>query len=718
MKHFSVIARRRRGGSGNRKSITTTGAVASSPILFTIYPGSGTDSTSTKTFYLNSLGAFTDFRDVNFTDSTLTALTHAIHHVEPTGSFATVLVEPNAQVVSDGLIYCSVGDTNAVDTSDYDNIDAFVDPFKRSSPSPVSANCPIYSSSISCGTHLWQNTPFYNGEFYVVTTEYFWSVDWYISLRKFNPSTEKFSLPIIIDTSKAQDYHNYGTCVVDSSGTSHVFYGCHNTQLYYRSISASLVKGSVISLTGATSATYPQPVITSSGDIYIFWRHGANLSGGAVYYKKSTDNGSTWSSSVTAVSLGTASGCYFTVNIDASDNIHIIATKRTGEADSPADFSDVIYAVMETTTDTWSTAGGTAITLPISQSNGDMVEIGTGFHPGSIAIHPDTDVAYLAYAKDSSTSGYFFEADVVVSHWSGSSWVKEQTSSSADNRYYAQLHIDSDGNFTLLNSKVISAVAEAYEYKKPAGGSWDSGIALTTGSASSVFYPTVTKSIGAPYFGMWSIGSEVAHVPVSLGYKSNDWEYNLSSALNVSSSIFFQNVDLATDRRVKTSISLSSDFTLSCAINTSNFLTGNVAIVFGVFTHDENYATTLTNASSDAIVFGWYNNAYRLYVVDGTTVTVGGAANAIASPIDKLNYVDMIKDGNTVTLNIFKDYKRTLHVTDSPLTVDVTGATFGTFNYLQVSNRIANTTGSLIARFNDVKLVPNNSTTITGFGSW
>lgn len=105
------------------------------------------------------------------------------------------------------------------------------------------------------------------------------------------------------------DPHNYPTMVQADNGHLLVFRGLHNTQLMESaSANAHSISGTWNDhvIPQGAAATYPMPMKADNGDIYVFFRQTDNsLDSGApvderpMEYVRSTDNGSTWTSSKT-----------------------------------------------------------------------------------------------------------------------------------------------------------------------------------------------------------------------------------------------------------------------------------------------------------------------------------------------------------------------------------------------------------------------------------
>jgi hypothetical protein len=120
-------------------------------------------------------------------------------------------------------------------------------------------------------------------------------------VKEFDHSTGKWSEDKIVGRSPSPDKHNYPGMLRGRDGRIYVFYGCHNSTMR---LAISPKPGSIDGkwedrdIPEAERASYPAPVITADGDMYVFYRDTRKTSGHAddrpYQYVKSTDNGKTW----------------------------------------------------------------------------------------------------------------------------------------------------------------------------------------------------------------------------------------------------------------------------------------------------------------------------------------------------------------------------------------------------------------------------------------
>ncbi|RKX19885.1 MAG: hypothetical protein DRP26_02650, partial [Candidatus Zixiibacteriota bacterium] len=128
-----------------------------------------------------------------------------------------------------------------------------------------------------------------------------------LRVGKYNHGTKTWT-QVTVDTIAGSgdkvDVHNYPVILVGNDEKLHLWRGSHHGQaLYYRTDSTHAGNGISITdwsgpdtIAGLDSMTYPVPVMDTSGNLYVFFRHYAHgYHDDAHYcYVKSTDNGATW----------------------------------------------------------------------------------------------------------------------------------------------------------------------------------------------------------------------------------------------------------------------------------------------------------------------------------------------------------------------------------------------------------------------------------------
>lgn len=132
-----------------------------------------------------------------------------------------------------------------------------------------------------------------------------------------------WSDPIQVGTNPlANDDHGCPSILIDTAGYFHVFYGCHVTFIQHakstnpNDISAWTDKGNI----GNAQSTYPQPILSNDGDIYVFFRSGTQPAGEESYIK-STDLGESWGGVTAILAFGAAySTGYGTIRYESDSN--------------------------------------------------------------------------------------------------------------------------------------------------------------------------------------------------------------------------------------------------------------------------------------------------------------------------------------------------------------------------------------------------------------
>ena len=121
-------------------------------------------------------------------------------------------------------------------------------------------------------------------------------------VKAYDHATKTWSADKIAGNATFVDKHNYPALVKGNDNRLYIFYGCHNTPLRMTvspnplSIDGTWRDGVVAA---APDASYPAPIVTENGTIYVFIRL-TRMSNGAAddrpfAFVKSTNNGQTWS---------------------------------------------------------------------------------------------------------------------------------------------------------------------------------------------------------------------------------------------------------------------------------------------------------------------------------------------------------------------------------------------------------------------------------------
>jgi len=151
----------------------------------------------------------------------------------------------------------------------------------------------------------------------------------------YNGSTDTMSASVEIDDGGGgSNEHKKPGLIIDDDGYLHVFYGCWATAMKY---AKSNNPGDISSwtldnqLSDASSATYPKPMRTNNGDLWVFYRCCGGSGSGDMAYVYSQNGGASWSSYRQCVGGGTgySTGYGFAAyeNETGVGKFHVVHTK-------------------------------------------------------------------------------------------------------------------------------------------------------------------------------------------------------------------------------------------------------------------------------------------------------------------------------------------------------------------------------------------------------
>jgi hypothetical protein len=233
-------------------------------------------------------------------------------------------------------------------------------------------------------------------------------------------------------TTLGWDSHNYVAMAIDSGGVIHVSGNMHGVPLiYFRSTRAldidSFERVNAMVGTNEQSCTYPQFFNTPSGNLVFAYRDGASGNGNYIF---NTYNATTrvWTRLINSP-LMNGEGQYSAYPVGpilGPDGYYHIVWVWRDTADAATNH-DLSYARSRDLV-SWETAGGRALTLPITLATGDIVDpvpAGGGMINNNTKIGFDAQnrpiVAYHKYAAGGYTQ--LFNA-----RFEGGRWVTHQTS--------------------------------------------------------------------------------------------------------------------------------------------------------------------------------------------------------------------------------------------------------------------------------------------------
>jgi hypothetical protein len=260
-------------------------------------------------------------------------------------------------------------------------------------------------------------------------------------IKEYDHATGTWSANKVIGTSFS-DKHNYPAILKGADNRLYVFHGCHNSPLKMtRSPNPLSISGTWTdrSISQAPGASYPAPVITSTGTIYVGHRWTRQNNGHSddrpYAFAKSTDNGATWtrlvvvdpyprSDNLTEIYNGQVT--YEPAHDGQKAKIHLAWTIAGGGPGNHAHATygrNAYYAYLDPTNDRmYSVTGvdlGTTITNSEMEASCKVVDTGcsTCGHQASLQVsahYMDSGLPLVVYGH--STNG------LTASRWTGSSW--------------------------------------------------------------------------------------------------------------------------------------------------------------------------------------------------------------------------------------------------------------------------------------------------------
>ena len=492
----------------------------------------------------------------------------------------------------------------------------------------------------------------------------------------------------IADGHTPDDTHNYISAGIDSNGYIYVFYGCHNTPLYYKkstnpeNISAWSAETSIDS-----DATYPKVVIDSNDNIYVFAR---SVGHSTLEMHKSTDSGGNFTTT-TLINSGSNDRWVYAGRIGLgnetpNNSIHIMWGTRYGGTSDTSIFKNISYMASYDSGTTWKKASGTTYTLPATIATADVVYGGADVLSSGVGID-ENNTPHLFYIKEAGGT-YWEELDIYRANWNGTGW--ENTVLSGNNySSHAQIFIDSANDFYVHASQDISGVIEITQLKSTdQGGNWSSS-AITSSSSENNTNVNVRK-----YYDdndsivlCWSSNGIVKCDGLEGGFDTV-WDAYGSGTAITDQSLHINYSRTSAESRAKRSSTMPS----SWGMNFKYYhVTGTIKGLssFGPFSHSETHYAAITNAASDLLVFNIYTGttpyapAGKISYVNGTSA---GSSSTISISNGNTYYITLKRTNSTnAKLSMYSDIRRTTHVSGSPVSLTIP-ETITNLSYLTVSN--------------------------------
>jgi hypothetical protein len=263
-------------------------------------------------------------------------------------------------------------------------------------------------------------------------------------IKEFNHATGTWGADKVVGNATFVDKHNYPSLIRGADDRLYIFYGCHNSPLRMtKSPNPLSMAGtwSDRSISQAPKASYPAPVVTSNGTIYVGHRHTRQSNGHTddrpYAFAKSTDNGATWtwflsidpyprSDNLTEIYNGKVS--YEPAHDGRKAKIHLAWTLAGGGPGQHAHATygrNVYYAYLDPSND--------------HMAGADGVDLGTTINNTEMEQHCkvlDTGCSNCGHQAALQVSAHYLDNGnpiVIYSHlnnglsssvWNGSSWVK------------------------------------------------------------------------------------------------------------------------------------------------------------------------------------------------------------------------------------------------------------------------------------------------------
>ena len=257
------------------------------------------------------------------------------------------------------------------------------------------------------------------------------------------------------------------TIAVDASGNLHVVWDDNtpgNKEIFYKkSTDGGNTWASSQRLTWTSGSLNPAIAVDPSGNLHLVW-HDDTPGKREMYYKKSTDGGSTWASSQRLT--WTSGFSYFppAIAVDSSGNLHVVW------ADDTPGNEEIYYTKSTNAGATWTASK--RLTWTAERSNNS-----------SIAVDPSGD---LHLVWDENESGYD-ETYYKKGTDGGATWTTaKRLTWTPGNCCLGTIAVDPSGNLHVVNSNSTPGNHEVFYKKSTDGGTtWLTSRRLTWNSGRS-----------------------------------------------------------------------------------------------------------------------------------------------------------------------------------------------------------------------------------------
>jgi BNR repeat-like domain len=276
--------------------------------------------------------------------------------------------------------------------------------------------------------------------------------------------------------------------VVDSSDNLHVVcedYSAGNGEIYYKkSTDGGGTWTASRRLTWTSGGSFHPAIAASSGDLYVVWED-ATPGNYEIYYKNSTDEGATWSTSK-RLSWTTGNSSYPAISIDPSGHLHVIWQDTTGN-------HEIYYTSSMDGGATWTKSKIISLTSGHSYGPAMGVEsmpLGSRLH---VFWADDKPGNYEIYYAESADGGATWTTSRRITWTSGESTLPA-------------VAVDSSGHLHLVWVEVIGNWEIYYKKSTDGGATWAASQRLTWTSGSSDC-PAIAADPSGALQVVWSDGT-------------------------------------------------------------------------------------------------------------------------------------------------------------------------------------------------------------------
>ena len=322
----------------------------------------------------------------------------------------------------------------------------------------------------------------------------------------------------------------------DTTGSVHVAWSDYtpgNPEIYYKkSGDGGATWGAVKRITWTSGDSFaPTLASDSGGGIHLVW-YDNTPGGNEIYYRKSTDGGSTWGA-VTRLTWTSGDSVFPVIALDGNDRVHVLWSD-----DTPGN-SDIYYRRSSEGGATWGAvtrltwSSGSSQTPAAAIGPGDAVHVAwVDDTPGNPEIYyrksTDGGAAWSAVQRLTSTSGKSYSPALAVNSsnvvhivWEdttagnyeldfkrsgdgGLTWNPDQklTWTSGDS-FAAAVAMDSSDTIHVVWSDYTPGNPDIYYRSRPAGGAWSAVQRLTWTSEDSASPAMAIDSVGSLHV-VWS----------------------------------------------------------------------------------------------------------------------------------------------------------------------------------------------------------------------